>query len=89
MCGRHGRRARGLRFACEAERVFKKEPVRLDGRGDGLRLRMRVVALKVQASFGFALRTRAAFLASVGGAARRIKREGLDERDAVASSAIC
>ena len=49
----------------------------------------RFVALKVQASFGFALRTRAAFSASVGGAARKIKREGLDERDAIASSAIC
>ena len=41
--------------------LLEKEPVRLDGRGDGLRLRMQVVALEVQASFGFALRTRVVF----------------------------
>ena len=77
MCGRHGSIARGREFAWRYERVFKKEPVRLDGRGDGACLRMGVVALDVQASFGFALRTRVVF--SFGWSDTNTMREGLDD----------
>ena len=47
------------------------------------------VALEVQASFGFALRTRVVCPASVGDAARISRERDWIEGDAVASSAIC
>ena len=57
---------------------LKKEPVRLDGRGDGSCLRMGDVASEVRAKFWFfALRTRVVF--GLGWSSTNTMREGLDD----------